>query len=285
MTLDAAEPELSVIVTGEGAFARRQAFGEHLLALARGAGHSAELIVAGTPPAAGDAEGTVRAVGKARGSIVAFCDPASGLAPETLLALVGALADDSHDLAVAVCDQRQSGAGAATTASRLQALLARLILWPVAQTRDPWSRWYALRRDRLRRLAPPERAAAADLHSLLLGGPEMRSVDVPVQASSNASRPPSSPTPREILVGLRQGVPGPEVAEPAGAMGRFAAAIGIAVDLVATVALLACGWSPGAANLVGFAIGVAAFLGAHPPWPAGYRRTAARRFQIGRAHV
>ena len=130
MTLDTAEPDLSVIVTGQGSFAPRQAFGEHLLDLARGSGHSAELIVAGTQPATAVAEGIVRAVGRARGRIVAFCDPASGLAPETLMALVGSLADGSHDLAIAVCDQRQSGAGTATITSRFKALLARLILWP-----------------------------------------------------------------------------------------------------------------------------------------------------------
>ena len=143
MTLDTAEPDLSVIVTGQGPLAQHQAFGEHLLELARGSGYSAELIVVGTQPAASVEDRIVRAVGRARGRIVAFCDPGSGLAPETLMALVGSLADGSHDLAVAVCDQRQSGAGTATIASRFTALLARLIVWPVAQTRDPWSRWYA----------------------------------------------------------------------------------------------------------------------------------------------
>ena len=105
MTLDTAEPDLSVIVTGQGPLAQHQAFGEHLLELARGSGYSAELIVVGTQPAASVEDRIVRAVGRARGRIVAFCDPGSGLAPETLMALVGSLADGSHDLAVAVCDQ------------------------------------------------------------------------------------------------------------------------------------------------------------------------------------
>ena len=272
VTLDTAEPDLSVIVTGEGAFAQRQAFGERLLALARGSGHSAELIVAGTQPAA--------AVAKARGRIAAFCDPACGLAPETLTALVGALADGSHDLAVAVIDPRQSGAAAATIASRFKALLARLILWPVAQTRDPWSRWYAVRRDQLLRLAPPDRAATvAPLHALLLGGPELRGVDVSAaRPGPDACPPPALPTLGEILVQLRRGMFAPEKAALAGAKGRFAAASGIAVDLAATLALLAMGWSPGAANLAGFAIAGAALLGARLAWPAAPGQTGARRF-------
>ena len=271
MTLDTAEPDLSVIVTGQGSFARRQAFGEHLLALARGSGHSAELMVAETQPATAVAAGIVRAVGRARGRIVAFCDPASGLAPETLMALVGSLADGSHDLAIAVCDQRQSGAGTATIASRFKALLARLILWPVTQTRDPWSRWYALRRDQLLRLAPPDRASAAPLHSLLLGGPEMRIVDVSARPCPDACLPPALPTLREILARLRRGMSVAEGTAPAGAKARFAAAIGIAVDLAATLALLAWGSLPGASNLVGFGMGAAAFLAARILWPAGSR--------------
>ena len=278
MTLDTAEPDLSVIVTGQGPLAQHQAFGEHLLELARGSGYSAELIVVGTQPAASVEDRIVRAVGRARGRIVAFCDPGSGLAPETLMALVGSLADGSHDLAVAVCDQRQSGAGTATIASRFTALLARLIVWPVAQTRDPWSRWYALRRDQLLRLAPPDRASAEPLHSLLLGGPEMRIVDVSAQPGPNTCLSPALPEPREILAKLRRGMFATEGAAPTGAKARLAAAIGIVIDLVATLALLAWGWSPGAANLVGFGIGVAAFLGARVLWPAGPQPTRGWRF-------
>ena len=271
MTLDTTDPDLSVIVTGQGSFAQRQAFGEHLLGLACGSGHSAELIVAEAPPAAAVDEGIIHAIARARGKVVAFCDPAAGLAPETLTALVGSLADGSHDLAVAVCDPERSGAGPATIASRFKGLLARLILWPVAQTRDPWSRWYALRRDQLLRLAPPDRASAAALHSLLLGGPEIRSVDVAARPGPNACLPPALPTLREILAGLRWGMFTPEEEAPAGAKARFAATIGIAVDLMATLALLAWGWLPGASNLVGFGMGVAAFVGMRVLWPADPR--------------
>ena len=44
MTLDTAEPDLSVIVTGQGSFSQRQDFGEQLLEIARGAGYSAESV-------------------------------------------------------------------------------------------------------------------------------------------------------------------------------------------------------------------------------------------------
>ena len=128
MTLDIAEPDLSVIVTGQGSFSQRQDFGEQLLEIARGAGHSAELIVAETQPTAADEEkGIVRAVSRARGKFVAFCDPASGLAPETLIALVAPLADDLHDLAIAVRNEKQSGAALTTLATRFKALLLSLI--------------------------------------------------------------------------------------------------------------------------------------------------------------
>jgi dolichol-phosphate mannosyltransferase len=269
MTLDTAEPDLSVIVTGQGSFAQRQAFGEHLLGLARGSRHSAELIVAETSPTATVEEGIVRAVARARGKLVAFCDPASGLAPETLTALVASLADGFHDLAIAVCGQGQSGAGPATIANRFTALLARLILWPVAQTRDPWSRWYALRRDQLLRLAPADRASAAALYSLLFGGPEMRSIDVSARPGPHACPPPTLPTLREILAMLRRGMFAPEGAAPTVAKSRFAASIGITVDLVATLALLAWGWLPGASNLAGFGMGAAVFLAARVLWPVG----------------
>ena len=272
MTLDIAEPDLSVIVTGQGSFSQRQDFGEQLLEIARGAGYSAELIVAETQPTAEYEETSiVRAASRARGKFVAFCDPASGLAPETLIALVVPLADDLHDLAIAVRDEKQSGAALTTLATRFKALLARLILWPVAQTRDPWSRWYALRRDQLLRLAPPDRASAAPLHSLLLGGPEMRIVDVSARPGPNACLPPELPTLREILARLRRGMFAPEGAAPMGGKARFAATVGITVDLVVTLALLTWGWLPGASNLAGFVMGAAAFLGARVLWPAGSR--------------
>ena len=277
MTLDSAEPDLSVIVTGQGPFAHRRTFGERLLELARGPGHSAELIIAATPEGAAVEEGIVQAIGRARGRLVAFCDPGSGLAPETLPALVDALADGMDDLAIAVCDQGQSGAGPATMASRCKALLARLLLWTVAKTADPWSRWYALRRDQLDRLAPPDRASAAALHSLLLGGPEMRSVDVAARRGAKACLPPALPTLREILARLCPGRFVPRGISPTGAQAGLAAAIGIAIDLLTTLALGAWGWLPGAANLVGFAIGVAAFLGIRAVWPAACRPAACCR--------
>jgi len=275
--LDTAEPDLSVIVTGQGPFAQRQSFGEQLLNLARGPGHSAELIVATTPQGAAVEEGIVQAVGRARGRLIAFCDPGSGFAPETLPVLVGSLADGIHDLAIAVCDRRQSCAGPATIARRCKTLLARLLLWPVVETRDPWSRWYVLRRDQLDRLAPPDRASAVALHSLLLGGPEMRSVDVSALPGANAGLPPALPALREILARLRPGRFVPEGTAPMGAKARLAGAIGIAIDLVVTLALGAWGWPPGTSNLVGFAMGVAAFLGIRALWPAGPRPAAGWR--------
>ncbi len=273
MTPDPTGPHLSVIVTGQEPLAQRQAFGEQLLDFARGSGHSAELIVVATPAGAGVDEGIVHAIASARGRLIAFCDPGSGLAPETLPALVDALADGIHDLAIAVCDQGHTGAGPATIASRCKALPARVFLWMVAKTADPWSRWYALRRDRLDRLAPPDRASAATLHALLLGGPEMRSVDVAARPAATACVPPAMPTLREILGRLRPGGFVPEGAGPMGAQAALAGAIAIAIaiDLMATLALGAWGWLPGAANLVGFAIGVAVFLGIRALWPASRR--------------
>lgn len=106
----------------------------------------------------------------------------------------------------------------------------------------------------------------------------MRIVDVSARPGPNACPPPALPTLREILAKLRRGMFAPEGAAPTGAKARLAAAIGIAVDLVATLALLAWGWSPGAANLVGFGIGVAAFLGARVLWPARPQPTRGWRF-------
>lgn len=278
MTPDPAEPDLSVVVTGRGALAQRQAFGEQLLELARGSGYSAELIVVAMAAEGAVEEGIVEAIGSARGRLMAFCDPAAGLAPETLPALVAALADGIHDLAIAVCGQGPGGAGPGTIASRSRALLARAIFWPVSETRDPWSRWYAVGRDQLLRLAPPDRASAAALDSLLLGGPELHSVDVAVRPGANACPLPAVPTLREILARLRPNAFVPEGTAPMGARPRLAGAIGIAVDLVATLALGAAGWLPGASNLIGFTMGVATFLGIRAMWPAGTRPAGGRGF-------
>ncbi len=105
----------------------------------------------------------------------------------------------------------------------------------------------------------------------------MRIVDVSARPGPNARLPPALPTLREVLAKLRSGTFAPEGATPMGAKARFAAAIGITVDLVATLALLAWGWMPGASNLVGFGMGAAAFLGARISWPAGPHPTGGWR--------
>ena len=99
----------------------------------------------------------------------------------------------------------------------------------------------------------------------------MRMVDVSARRGPNAYLPPALPTLREILARLRRGMFAPEGAAPIGGKARFAAIVGITVDLVVTLALLTWGWLPGASNLAGFGMGATAFLGARVLWPAGSR--------------
>ena len=63
------------------------------------------------------------------------------------------------------------------------------------------------------------------------------------------------PALRDVLALLRSRSTGAAGVEPAGALRRLPGAIGIAIDLAATLALLALGWTFAAANLAGFAAG------------------------------
>jgi dolichol-phosphate mannosyltransferase len=257
--VDSAEPSVSVIVTGHGSVAERQSLGKELLDRARESGYSAEVLVVDTPSPPTVEGGVARAVGAARGAFVAFVDPASGFSPETLPALVAPLKDGTHDLVIAVRDGGLHGAGSATVVSRIKSRLARLIFWPVAQTRDPWSGWYALRRDQLVRPGRPERTFPMDLPAVLLtAGPDLRIAEVSARAGFDAP----APALREVLARLQSGMIAPAQVELAGAQRWFAGTIGIAIDLVTTLALLALGWTLGASNIAGFIAGAVGYLAA-----------------------
>jgi dolichol-phosphate mannosyltransferase len=97
------------------------------------------------------------------------------------------------------------------------------------------------------------------------------------------------PALRDVLALLRTGITGVAGVEPASALRSLPAAIGIAIDLAATLALLALGWTFAAANVAGFAAGVlVALTGRRLKARAGTARhgdARARTAQIGRCAV
>ncbi len=215
-------------------------------------GYSGEVIVVETRSPPTTDEGIARAVRAARGTFLAFIDPASGYVPESLPALIAPIAKGTHDLAIAVSDAGAPGERSATFAGRIGWWLARLLYWPIAPVRDPWSGWYALRRDQLLRVAQQDRTIPTELSAVLLaGGPDLRVAEVVAPTRGPAAR---APTLREVWSQLRATI-GAASAAPTGGTRWIPGAIGIALDLVTTFALLAFGQALGAANIAGFLAG------------------------------
>jgi len=256
MDLDPAQPTASVILTGEGATERLQSVRESLTRRARDSGYSLEVLDVVAGSGAAREVSLARIVNGARGRILAFMDPRADCAPDLLLAVIAALGDNAYDLAIASSTRGPGATGPIKPACRVKSGLARLILWSVAETRDPWSGCYALRRDRLPLLGGWTDRFPADLPSLLLAaGSDLRIADV-----SAGCRCPSQPL---SLAGVadRLGSAGAPSAAPApGKRWLWAANIlGPAVDLALTLALVWIGLTQGAANIVGFAVGMLAY--------------------------
>ena len=288
VSIESAEPVVSVIIRAPAGSAEYQSLGEELLHRAREAGFSAEVIVVEprSPPAVDEA--IARAVGLARGAFVVFVDPASGFAPQTLSALVAPIAAGTHDLTIAVRDPGRQTKGLAALASGIKSWVSRLIFSPVAETRDPWSGWYALRRDRLVRLGQSGRIFPHDLPAVLIAaGSDLRIVDVRggTPTTNAGGRAPGL---REAWAWLRSGTSGAGI-EPAGQMRFGAGAMGIAIDLATTLSLFAFGWTLGASNIAGFVAGALVHRAVRALWsPDPTLSRAARRpsaAQIGRYGV
>lgn len=280
---DAAERSVLAIVRGRGSIAERQSLGDGLLGCARESGMSAEVLVLDPqePPAAVE-EAVARALGKASVAVVAFIDPTSGFSAATLPALIAPIFDGTHDVAVAVPDHELPGRGSAMVWRRIKSWLARPIFWPVADTRAPWSACYALRCDRLLRIGRPGQGLPMDLPAVLIAaGPDLRIAEVSAGPVADAC----TPSPREAFARLRSGMGTPPGGELAATPRWVAATIGIAIDLIATLVLLALDWTQGASNLSGFVAGGLGFLAARAlPSPETRRIYAVRRLtaaQIG----
>jgi dolichol-phosphate mannosyltransferase len=87
------------------------------------------------------------------------------------------------------------------------------------------------------------------------------------EAAAEQRSLPEEPALREVLALLRSGGSGVTGVQPAGARNRLPGAIGIAIDLATTLALLALGWTFAAANIAGFAAGALVALAARE-WQA-----------------
>lgn len=257
MDLAPSQPTASVILTGEGASAGLQSLRKSLSRHARASGYSLEVLDAVPEPGLAREVSLARTVGNARGRVLVFLEARPDCAPETLLALIEALDDDACDLAIGAGTAGPGDTGPAKIPRWLESGLARLILWSVAETRDPWSGCYALRRDRLPLLGPWADRFPADLASLLLAaGSDLRIVDVSTRCGCAA--PPAS------LGGVVErlgSVRAPRAAiEPARARSRVADTLGPTIDLAVTLALVWLGWTQGAANILGLAVGALAYL-------------------------
>jgi dolichol-phosphate mannosyltransferase len=261
-----------VIVTGGASAAERRSLGETLVDRARAAGYSAELHPLDVDLAAAPDTEAGRAWRDASGDLVAILDPAAGFSPEALPRLLAPLRDGTHDLAIAVADPPVEGCARVPFSGRVNRRLARLLFWPVTETRDPWSGWYALCLDRAAPLELSGHGLGAELPDLLLrAGTDLRTIDVPTPMPYAPVAAPG-PSVRESWTRLHSALADQPDAETRDSPGWTATALAFATDLAATLALLALGWSMGASNIAGFVLahsgGAIGHRLARGRWPA-----------------